>query len=128
MAAIKVLIVDDVSKVRQDLRTVLTLVGNADKAHPIEIVGEAADGLNAIHQVEYLQPDVILMDLEMPSLDGYEATQQIKVRFPACRVIALTVHDYEEARLKALQARMEDFIVKGASIETLVKAIIGIKN
>ena len=106
----------------------MILVDEAGKENRIEVIGEAADGLEAVRQVDDLRPDVILMDLQMPILDGYKAAQQIKAHFPACRVIVLTVHDYEATRHKALQARMDDFIVKGASIETLVKAIIGIKN
>src|SRR3989304_3220113 len=98
MANIRMLIVDDVTQVRQGLRTMLTL------STDVETVGEAADGLEAIHQAEALQPEVILKDLEMPVLDGYQATAQIKNRRPACRVVALTVHGYEEARQRALQA------------------------
>src|SRR3989337_3007369 len=113
MANIRMLIVDDVTQVRQDLRTMLTL------STDVEIVGEAADGLEAIHQ-----PEVILMDLEMPVLDGYQATAQIKNQHPACRVVALTVHGYEEARQRALQAGVDAFIVKGESLENLVQAIL----
>jgi NarL family two-component system response regulator LiaR len=115
----RVLIVDDVREVRRDLRTALTLAGN------IEIVGEAANGLEAVCLTESLKPAVVLMDLEMPVMDGYAATRQIKARRPACRVIALTVHDYGSARRKAIVAGMDDFVVKGASLESLVKAISG---
>src|SRR3990172_3742669 len=100
MKAIRVLIVDDVTQVRQDLRTVLALVGDADTEHPIEVVGEAANGLEAIHQADALQPDVVLMDLEMPVLN-----------------------DYEAARQKAVQVGMDAFIVKGAPVEILVQTI-----
>jgi DNA-binding NarL/FixJ family response regulator len=113
----RVLIVDDSPQVRQELRTLLTLAGD------IEIVGEAADGLEAIRLAEALQPEVVLMDLEMPVLDGYEAARQIKSRWPACRVVALTVHGYEAARQKASQAGVDVFLVKGVSVETLVQAI-----
>ena len=113
----RVLIVDDSPQVRQELRTLLTLAGD------IEIVGEAADGLEAIRLAEALQPEVVLMDLEMPVLDGYEAARQIKSRWPACRVVALTVHGYEAARRKASQAGVDVFLVKGVSVETLVQAI-----
>ena len=113
----RVLIVDDSPQVRQELRTLLTLAGE------IEIVGEAADGLEAIRLTEALQPEVVLMDLEMPVLDGYEAARQIKSRWPACRVVALTVHGYEAARQKASQAGVDVFLVKGVSVETLVQAI-----
>jgi len=119
---IRVLVVDDVPQVRQDLCMVLTL------ASDIEIVGEAANGLEAIRQAEALQPEVVLLDLEMPVLNGYAAARQIKTRCPACRVIALTVHDYEAARQKALQAGVDAFVVKGAPVATLVQAILDRKE
>lgn len=117
MTVTRVLIVDDVEQVRRDLRTALTLTGN------IEIIGEAENGLEAVRLTKFLKPDVILMDLEMPVLDGYEAARQIKTRFPACRVIALTVHDYESARLKAKQSGVDAFLVKGAPVESIVQTI-----
>ena len=122
MTNMRMLIVDDVTEVRKDLRTVLTL------SCAVEIVGEAADGLEAIQQVEALHPEIILMDLEMPLLDGYEATQRIKAQHPACRVVALTVHGYEEARKRAFLAGVDAFIVKGESVESLVQAIFAKKE
>jgi DNA-binding NarL/FixJ family response regulator len=123
MKAIRVLIVDDVTQVRQDLHTVLTLAGGSYEENQIEIVGEAANGLEAIRQADALQPDVVLMDLEMPVLDGYQAARQIKSLCQTCRVIALSIHDYQSARQEAFQAGMDGFIVKGAPVETLVRAI-----
>lgn len=120
--SIRVLIVDDLPQVREGLAMVLNLAASAAKPR-IEIVGEAQNGIEAIHQVQELHPDVILMDLEMPILDGYQATREIKTNCPTCRVIALTVHDYAAARHKASQAGMDAFIVKGDPIETLVQAI-----
>jgi len=117
MAATQILIIDDIPQVREELRTLLTLAGD------IEVVGEAINGLDGVRQAEALRPEVVLMDLEMPVLDGYEATRQIKTLDPNCRIIALTIHDEEEARQKAVQAGVDDFIVKGAPIETLVQAI-----
>ena len=117
MVVIRVLIVDDVERVRQDLRTFLTLSGD------IENVGEASNGLEAIRLVEALYPQVVLMDLEMPILDGYEAARQIKVLQPACRVIALTIHAGEAERQRAFETGVDDFIVKGAPLETLMEAI-----
>lgn len=114
----RVLIVDDNEHVRKDLRTALSLDGD------IEIVGEAADGREAIGLAGSIQPDVILMDLEMPVMDGYESTRQIKTRCPSCKVIALTVHDYESARTKAHEAGVDTFLVKGASIRTIVQSIL----
>lgn len=118
MSGLRLLIVDDVTPVRQELNSLLSLFSE------VEIVGEAANGLEAIEQAEALQPQVVLMDLEMPVLDGYRATQQIKAQNPACRVVALTVHGYEEARQRALSAGVDAFIVKGAPVESLVEAIL----
>lgn len=119
MADIRVLIVDNVERVRQDLRTFLTL------ADDIEIVGEARDGVEAIRLVETLCPQVVLMDLEMPVMDGYEATRQIRILQPQCRVITLTIHADESEQQRAFQAGVEAFIVKGAPLETLMTAIRG---
>jgi DNA-binding NarL/FixJ family response regulator len=117
MTDIRVMIVDDVERVRQDLRTLLTLLGN------IQVVGEAKNGNEAVQQAQVLHPDVILMDLEMPFLDGYEAARQIKASWSSCRIIALTIHDRESERLQAVEAGMDDFIVKGAPLETLIRVI-----
>lgn len=117
MAEIRVLIVDDMERVRQDLRTFLTLSGD------IEIVAEAGDGLEAIRLAKALHPQVILMDLEMPILDGYQATSRIKGSQPSCRIIALTIHDGEAAQEKALQAGADDFISKGSSLNRLLESI-----
>ncbi len=117
MTAIRVLIVDDVERVRQDLRTFLTLTGN------IEIVGEASNGLEAVRLVEALCPQVVLMDLEMPIMGGFEAARQIKALQPSCRVIALTIHAGEAEQQSAIQAGVDDFIVKGASLESLMGSI-----
>jgi DNA-binding NarL/FixJ family response regulator len=142
MAAIKVLIVDDIDWVRQDLSTLLTLAVALDSSSPvfghqkpangktgvlrpsIEIIGEASNGLDAIRQVEALQPDVVIMDLEMPVMNGYESAARIKQQNPTCQVIALSVHDYEAARLKATQAGVDLFIVKGTPVEILIQAIL----
>jgi DNA-binding NarL/FixJ family response regulator len=113
----RVLIVDDNAQVRQELRTLLPLTGD------IEIVGEAADGLQAIHLAQALQPEVVLMDLEMPVLDGYEAMRQIKAGLPSCRVVTLTVHGSEAARLRAMEAGADVFLEKGAPLGALVQAI-----
>jgi DNA-binding NarL/FixJ family response regulator len=113
----RVLIVDDSPQVRQELSTLLPLAGD------IEIVGEAADGLEAIRLAPVLQPQVVLMDLEMPTLDGYQATRQIKTICPACRVVALTAYDDPASRNQAAEAGVDVFLVKGASVETLVQAV-----
>ena len=118
MTPIRVLIVDDVEQVRSDLRTALSISGE------LEIVGEAANGLEAIRLTESLGPEVVLMDLEMPVMDGYESTRQIKSRRPSCRVIALTNHDYESARQRAHESGVDAFLVKGAPVKAIVQTII----
>jgi DNA-binding NarL/FixJ family response regulator len=118
MPARRLMIVDDVSRVRADLRTLLRLAGG------IEIVGEAANGLEAVLQAKSIHPDVILMDLEMPLMDGFEATRCIKSLSPAPRVIALTVHGYSEAEAKARQSGVDAFVIKGAPLAVLVCEIL----
>ena len=117
MTAIRVLIVDDMEQVRNDLRTALTLTGQ------IEVIAEAPDGRDAVRLTKSLHADVVLMDLEMPVLDGYEATRQIKAE-SSCRVVALTVHGYDEARQKAYQSGVDAFLIKGEPVETIVQTIL----
>ena len=90
----------------------------------IEVVGEACDGAEAIAQAGLLQPDVILMDLEMPVMDGFAATRQIKADQPGVRVIILSIHTDVLAVQKARAAGADDFIVKGAGLQTLLNAIL----
>lgn len=113
----RVLIVDDMPQVRRDLRLLLELSGD------LEVVGEAANGREAIRQAAALRPEVVLMDLEMPVMDGYEASREIKMRWPACRVIAFSVHSYPGAREKARQAGADDFIEKGAPLSMILDKI-----
>lgn len=119
MAGQRVLIVDDNAEVRRELRTLLPLAGD------LEVVGEAADGLEAIRLAEALRPQAILLDLQMPVLDGYASARRIKDRWPACRVVAFTVHDDEATRQKASQAGVDVFLVKGSPLGVLVEALSG---
>jgi DNA-binding NarL/FixJ family response regulator len=116
-SARRVLLVDDSPQVRQELRTLLPLVGD------IEIVGEAADGREALRLAEALHPDVVLLDLQMPVMDGYEAARQIKARCSTCRVVALTVYVDSDSQRRAAQAGVDAFLVKGVAVESLVQAI-----
>ena len=117
MATVKILIADDLARVRQDLRTVLQLTED------LEVVGEAANGLEAVQLAEELRPDVVLMDLEMPGLDGFEAARQIKDRHLAQRVVVLTIHGHNEARERAARVGVDAFVEKGAGVETLLATI-----
>ena len=114
----RLLLVDDVAEVRADLRTLLGLAGG------IEIVGEAANGVEAVQQVAALPPDVVLIDLEMPLMNGYDATRKIKMHAPDCRVIALSIHSYPAAQAQAQAAGADAFIIKGASLASLVQEIL----
>lgn len=120
--AIRVLIVDDVPQIRRELSVILPLVG--EKAGiPIQVVGEAGDGQQAMLLARSLQPDVVLMDLAMPVLDGFAATRMIKAEKPAVRVIALTIHSDPATRLKARQAGVDSFIEKGVPLVEVLRAI-----
>jgi two-component system NarL family response regulator len=113
----RVLIVDDVPQVRRELRTLLSLLDD------IEIVSEAGDGQSAIELAAALQPDVILMDVEMPLVNGISATRSIKQASPATRIIILSIHNEPAIRAQARSVGADDFVDKGASLTTLLQAI-----
>ena len=97
--------------------------GAHDKVPPeIEIVGEAADGREAVRLVEECRPDVVLMDARMPRMDGLEATRLIKDRWPELKVIVLTM--YASYRADALAAGADAFLVKGCPAEELLEAVL----
>jgi DNA-binding NarL/FixJ family response regulator len=114
---IRILIVDDLERVREGLRTMLELVGD------LGCVGQAGSGREAIQLVEQLAPDVVLIDLEMPEMDGLEATRRIKANHPGIGVVMLTVHEDAGHRERAAEAGVDAFVAKGAAFETLLAAI-----
>jgi two-component system, NarL family, response regulator LiaR len=115
--AIRILIVDDHSVVRQGLRMFLSL----DKE--IEVVGEASSGEDAVDRVAELLPDVVLMDLLMTGMDGVQATEIIRQRFPNTEVIALTSVLEDNAVVGAIRAGAIGYLLKDTESEELVKAI-----
>lgn len=115
---VRLLIVDDKHHVREELSRLLQITGE------VEVVGEAADGEEAIRQAEALLPDVVLMDLEMPMLDGWEATRQIKVRQLAARVVALSIHSDSESVQRAQDSGVDAFVPKGIEFDHLLRTII----
>jgi DNA-binding NarL/FixJ family response regulator len=117
MGKITVLIVDDHAIMRDGIRALLGV--NDD----IEVVGEAAEGKEAISKVQELNPDVIIMDVAMPGMDGMEATRQIVKNNPKAKVLVLTQHDNKEYVLTAIKAGAVGFILKRALGSELVSAI-----
>ena len=112
----RVLIADNQRSVREALRCWLALLPQ------IEIVGEAADGQDALDLVAEYHPNVVLMDIQMPVMDGLEATRRIKHRWPEVRVIVLTM--YARYRAEALSSGADVFLVKGCACETLQNAVL----
>jgi DNA-binding NarL/FixJ family response regulator len=110
---IRVLIVDDQELMRAGFRMILEAAGD------IEVVGEAGDGESAVTVAEACQPDVVLMDIRMPRLDGVEATR----RLPKQRVIILTTFDHDEYVVEALRAGASGFLLKDAPPDELVRAV-----
>jgi DNA-binding NarL/FixJ family response regulator len=114
---IRVLLVDDQMLIRQGIKLLLT--GESD----LQVVGEAANGLDALQQVEKLKPNVVLMDVRMPELDGVNATRQIAARFPETAVIILTTFDDDETIFEGLRAGARGYLLKDISAEEMTAAI-----
>jgi DNA-binding NarL/FixJ family response regulator len=114
---IRVLIADDQDLVRTGFRLIL------ESEAGIEVVGEAADGREAVQGCRQLRPDVVLMDIRMPAVDGIEATRQVGALEPAPRVIILTTFDLDEYVYAALEAGASGFLLKDVKAAALVEAI-----
>ena len=112
-----IVLAEDHTILREGLRSLLS------SEPELRVVGEAKDGREAIRRVEQLEPDLILMDLSMPKMNGVEAIREIKNRIPETRVLALTVHKAEEFVLEVLKAGADGYVLKDASSEELVMAI-----
>lgn len=117
MKKIRLLVVDDHTLMRQGIYQLLSLTDD------IEIVGEAANGREAIEKTRRLSPDIVLMDLAMPRLGGLDATRKIRQEFPAIKVIALTQYDDSEYVVPVIEAGARGFITKMASPVELASAI-----
>ncbi|MGW2488309.1 response regulator [Streptomyces sp. NPDC001606] len=112
----RVLIVDDQTLIRTGFRLILTARG-------IEVAGEAADGAEAVGAARALRPDVVLMDIRMPVLDGLEATRQILAESPDCRVLMLTTFDLDRYVYTALSIGASGFLLKDVTPEHLAAAV-----
>jgi DNA-binding NarL/FixJ family response regulator len=113
----KIVIVDDQALFREGLRTLLSIRPDMD------VVGEAADGAEAVALVDALRPDVVLMDLRMPTVDGIQATARIRERWPEIPVLVLTTFDDDANLFGALKAGASGYLLKDVSSETLISAV-----
>jgi DNA-binding NarL/FixJ family response regulator len=115
--SIRILLVDDQALFREGLETLLSVHND------IQVVGQASNGQEAVEVAAKVQPDVILMDVRMPILDGVMATRILKKSFPQCRVIVLTTFDDDEYIFDALRAGAAGYLLKDVASEQLVEAI-----
>lgn len=114
---ITIVVVDDHPVVRNGLVALLGTIPGFD------VVGEAADGDAAVRVVEEVRPDVVLMDVRMPGMDGVEATRRIRERVPGCRVLILTMHDDDATVFTAMKAGARGYLLKEAEQDDIVRAV-----
>ena len=114
---IRILLVDDHAILREGLRALLSYYPD------IEVVGEAEDGLQAIEYVERFSPDVVLMDIAMPGMNGFEATRRIRQKYPNARVLILTQYDDKPYVLKLLRVGVSGYVLKHAMGIDLINAV-----
>ncbi|MFQ6102090.1 MAG: response regulator [Anaerolineae bacterium] len=120
MALLRILLVDDHLLFRKGLAQLL------DAQPDFEVVGEAADGLEAVEQTRLLHPDLVLMDIRMPNCDGLEATRRIKAQVPEVRVVMLTVSDDEQDLVTAVRHGADGYLLKDLRPETLFQQLRGL--
>jgi DNA-binding NarL/FixJ family response regulator len=117
VSSIQVLIAEDQTLMRQGLRTILELEDG------FEVVGEAGDGQEAVDRALALRPDIVLMDVQMPRVDGVAATAQIAAAIPTARVIILTTFDYDQYVFDAIKAGARGYLLKDMPADELLAAI-----
>jgi len=115
----KIIICDDQAVVRDGLEMLLSLEKD------IEVIGTAQDGAEVLEQIAQNQPDLVLMDLKMPGMNGIEATRQIRAKFPAIRVLVLTTYDDDEWIFDAIRAGASGYLLKDTPREKVVEAVRG---
>jgi len=122
MKKIKILIADDHSLIRTGISTLLQ--GYAE----FIVVGEAANGIEAVDMTKKVQPDVVIIDLSMPKMNGIEATRVIRERFPQTRVLVLTMHENEEYIYQIFNSGAGGYVLKNSSREELCEAVRAVAN
>ncbi|MCB0163926.1 MAG: response regulator transcription factor [Anaerolineae bacterium] len=115
----KVVICDDQAIIRDGLEMLLKLEKD------IEVLGQAQDGTEAVEMVQKTQPDLVLMDLKMPGLNGIEATRQIRTHYPRTKVLVLTTYDDDEWVFDAIRAGASGYLLKDTPREEVIKAVRG---
>lgn len=114
---IRLLVVDDHHIVRAGIAAML------GRSKELQVLGEAGDGIEAVEKVRELQPDVVLMDMQMPRMNGVEAIRRIKAEWPQVQVLVLTTYDDDELIWGGIQAGAKGYLLKDAPLEDLFKAI-----
>ena len=117
MDTIKLMLVDDHDVIRTGLRSFL------ETQPGLKVIAEAKNGIEALEQAQKAQPDIVLMDITMPEMDGMEATRQLKSLYPECQVLVLTVHADKQYFMQMLVAGASGYITKQAAADELVSAI-----
>jgi DNA-binding NarL/FixJ family response regulator len=120
--AVRVLVVDDQTLFRTGLANLLA----GDER--VEVVGQAADGAEAIEQTRKLKPDVVLMDVKMPNLDGIEATRRIIETMPSVRVLILTTLETDSQVIQALKAGASGYVLKDSSVAAIISSIVAVMS
>lgn len=119
---IKVLLADDHSMIREGIRQLLELMGE------IEVIGEAADGLECMNLLKKVRPDILLLDINMPNMNGLQVLEKIKRSKIPVKVLVLTVHNEVEYLMKSLDIGVDGYLLKDAGSEELKKAIYSVYN
>lgn len=122
MTSIRILLVDDHDLLRAGLRSLL------EKLPDLEVIGEAADGREALRQIEALAPNVVLMDVMMPNMNGLEATARAASRFPNTRIVILSMNSGEEFVMQAMQSGASGYLLKNIRPDELQLAIKTVAN
>ena len=117
MRAIRILLVDDMPIVLHGLRLRLSLEPD------LSVVGEAGDGVTAVAKAQALEPDVVVMDVKMPRMDGFRATERLCELVPSAAVILTSMHEDAETRMRAVRAGAIAFVPKSAAADALIGAI-----